>query len=514
MTIEAPAGTKPTAATHAAEGVLRSDVQAVNSATRRSLYKAREPIYPKAVHGTFRKVKWIAMAVLLAIYYIVPFLRWDRGPGQPDQAVLVDLDRPRLYFFFIELWPQEVYFLAGLLIVAALGLFLFTALFGRVWCGFACPQTVWTDLFIAVERMVEGDRNQRIRLTKEKWSAGKIGKRFAKHAIWLLIAISTGGAWVLYFYDAPTFLAEFFTGTAPLTAYLFVAGLTFTTYALAGFMREQVCTYMCPWPRIQAAMVDDESLSVTYLKARGEPRAPHKKGTDWDGRGDCIDCNQCVAACPMGIDIRDGDQLECINCGLCIDACDEVMDKVARPRGLIAFDSHDNVARRREGKPSRLRIFRTRTVFYATILAVVGAVMLVALVTRAPIDLNVLRDRNPLYVRLANGDVRNAYTIKIMNRSTAAMSMRIDVSGLPGADIRTAGGNVTGSGSGDGSGTDGKPELVVEVNADEIRSVRLLVTIPQSSISDDTMPCVVTVTDLTTGATASNSTIFLTGADK
>jgi cytochrome c oxidase accessory protein FixG len=483
----------------AAAGVPRSDVEAVNSATRRSLYKAREPIYPKAVHGTFRRAKWIVMSVLLAIYYIVPFLRWDRGPGNPDQAVLVDLDRPRLYFFFIELWPQEIYFLAGLLILAALALFLFTALFGRVWCGYACPQTVWTDLYIAVEHWIEGDRSQRIRLSKEPWSTRKFIKRVSKHAIWLVIAIATGGAWVLYFYDAPTFIGEFFTGQAPMMAYIFVGILTFTTYSLAGFMREQVCTYMCPWPRIQGAMVDSESISVTYLKARGEPRGRHKKGTSWDGRGDCIDCNQCVAACPMGIDIRDGDQLECINCGLCIDACDEVMDKIERPRGLIAYESHMGIERRRQGEPTGLRLIRSRTVFYAVVLTLVGGAMLTALIGRDALDLNVIRDRNPLYVRLSDGQIRNAYTLKIMNRSTEPVTLTLWADGIPGAELRAAGHT--------------PPEdLSVVVQPDEIRSVRLLVTAPASIQSDESLPVSIGVTDATGKVVASNNTIFVTGS--
>ena len=486
------------AAMDAAEGVARSDVEAVNSAARRTLYKAREPIYPKSVTGTFRRIKWAAMAVLLAIYYIVPFLRFDRGAGKPDQAVLVDLDRPRLYFFWLELWPQEIYFLAGLLILAALALFLFTALFGRVWCGYACPQTVWTDLYIAVERWIEGDRGARIRLAKEPWSLTKAGKRIAKHVIWLAIAVATGGAWVLYFYDAPTFLGEFFTGAAPLMAYVFVAGLTFTTYALAGFMREQVCTYMCPWPRIQGAMVDAESISVTYLKARGEPRGRHRKGASWDGRGDCIDCNQCVAACPMGIDIRDGDQLECINCGLCIDACDEVMGKIGRPRGLIAYESHAGVERRRRGAASSIRFLRTRTVFYAVVLAAVGLVMLAALIRREPVDLNVLRDRNPVFVRLSNGDIRNAYTLKIMNRGDRTVTLAISAAGLPAATVTVAGHTPP-------------DDLAVTIAPDEIRAVRLLLTVPASEILPFSSDITITVASADGAVTASNATVFLSG---
>ncbi|MFT3809870.1 MAG: cytochrome c oxidase accessory protein CcoG [Micropepsaceae bacterium] len=498
--MEGPASLERTVRTamEAAEGVARSDVEAVNSAVRRTLYKAREPIYPKSVKGTFRRIKWAVMAVLLAVYYIVPFIRFDRGIGKPDQAVLVDLDRPRLYFFWLELWPQEIYFLAGLLILAALALFLFTALFGRVWCGYACPQTVWTDLYIAVENWIEGDRGARIRLAKEPWSARKLGKRLAKHAIWLLIAVATGGAWVLYFYDAPTFLVEFFTGAAPLMAYVFVAGLTFTTYTLAGFMREQVCTYMCPWPRIQGAMVDVESISVTYLKARGEPRGRHKKGASWDGRGDCIDCNQCVAACPMGIDIRDGDQLECINCGLCIDACDEVMDKVGRPRGLIAYESHAGVERRRKGLASPIRFVRTRTVFYAVVLAAVGLIMLAALIGRTPVGIAVLRDRNPVFVRLSNGDIRNAYTIKIMNRGDAPVALVLTATGLPGAALTVAGHTPA-------------DDLALTVAPDEIRSVRLLVTVPADPARPVSHDIAVGVASADGAIAVTNDTVFLSG---
>jgi cytochrome c oxidase accessory protein FixG len=233
----------------AQDGEHAIDAQAVNSREYRALYKKREQIYPKLAHGTFRNLKWAAMIVLLAIYYVTPWLRWDRGASSPDQAVLVDFEGRRFYFFFIELWPQEVYYITGLLILGAFGIFLSSALFGRVWCGYACPQTVWTDLYIYVERLIEGDRNARMRLDKGPMSLAKAAKKTSKHIAWLLIAAATGGAWVFYFADAPTLFRELFTGTASVSAYLFVGILTFTTYALAGTMREQVCTYMCPWPR-------------------------------------------------------------------------------------------------------------------------------------------------------------------------------------------------------------------------------------------------------------------------
>ncbi|MGE0829769.1 MAG: cytochrome c oxidase accessory protein CcoG [Hyphomonadaceae bacterium] len=443
----------------------RIDVRAVNSKAAHALYKKREQIYPKLVQGRFRTIKWAAMAVLLAIYYITPWIRWDRGPMRPDQAVLVDFEGRRFYFFFIELWPQEVYYITGLLILAATGLFLATALFGRVWCGYACPQTVWTDLYIHVERWIEGDRNARIRLDKAPWTFGKAGKKISKHAIWLLIAAATGGAWVFYFGDAPTLTRNIFTGEASSAVYLFIGLLTFTTYALAGTMREQVCTYLCPWPRIQAAMTDADALSVTYRADRGDPRGAHKMGQSWEGRGDCIDCNQCVAACPQGIDIRDGDQLECINCALCIDACDAIMAKVGRPKGLIAYDTAANVGRRAKGERARLRFLRPRTILYAAVAALVGAIMLHQLLNRQTLTLDVARDRSPPFVRLSNGDIRNNYLIKVINMAPEDRALELSITGLAGAEL-----SMLGAAAGDG--------LAVQARGDSVTSVRVHVTAP------------------------------------
>ena len=241
------------------------------------------PRRPKSIRsgssGTFRRLKWTLLVICLGVYYFLPFVRWDRGPNEPSQAVLVDFAHSRFYFFFIELWPQEVYYFTGLLILASLALFLSNALFGRVWCGYFCPQTVWTDLFFAVERWIEGDRRDRIKLDAAPWTADKITKRVAKHGVWLMIAWWTGGAWVLYFGDAPTLVRELATLQAPFVAYVWIGIFTFTTYYLAGFMREQVCLYMCPWPRIQAALTDTEALNVTYRRDRGEPRMSLKEAT-------------------------------------------------------------------------------------------------------------------------------------------------------------------------------------------------------------------------------------------
>ncbi len=485
----------------AATGVAAIDAVAVNSAAARQLYKKREPIYPKLVYGRFRAAKWALLAATLGVYYLLPWLRWPRGPAEPDQAVLVDFAGGRFYFFFIEIWPSELYFVTGLLILAALALFLATALFGRVWCGYACPQTVWTDLFIAAERLLEGDRNARIKLAKAPWTPEKILRKTGKHAIWLLIAAATGGAWILYFHDAPTIAAKFFRGEAAPSAYLFAGILTFTTYMLAGSMREQVCTYMCPWPRIQAALTDEESLQVTYRADRGEPRGPHKKGDSWTGRGDCVDCRACVAACPMGIDIRDGAQLECINCALCIDACDEVMAKVGRPKGLIAYDTDRNMARRRLGERPRFRLVRARTVLYAAVFALVGAIMLFALSARETTDLNVLKDRTPPFVRLSDGSVRNAYTLKIVNKMSEAreFTVRLD---SPAPLALTA----VGTAAEDSA-------LRLTIAGDDVRALRVFVTAAPGAAATPSMPLVFSVEDAA-GDKASAPATFMTEREK
>jgi len=290
--------------------------------TNESLYAAREPIFPKRVSGYFRRLKWAVMIATLGVYYLTPWIRWDRGPNLPDQAVLVDLANRRFYFFWIEIWPHEFYFVAGLLIMAGLGLFLFTSALGRVWCGYTCPQTVWTDLFILVERWIEGDRNARVRLWNGKWTLRKWRLRLTKWVVWLLIAVATGGAWVFYFADAPTLLKDLVTGQAHVVAYTTMAILTATTFLFGGIAREQICIYACPWPRIQAAMMDEDTLVVGYKPWRGEPRKHSQEVKDGAPMGDCIDCMACVNVCPVGIDIRDGEQLECITCALCIDAAD------------------------------------------------------------------------------------------------------------------------------------------------------------------------------------------------
>lgn len=450
------------------QSVERLEAEAVNSAkTRKPLYEARKKIFPKRAEGRFRRFKWLVMLVTLGIYYLTPFLRWDRGPYAPDQAVLIDIANRRFYFFFIEIWPQEFFFVAGLLVMAGLGLFLVTSAVGRAWCGYTCPQTVWVDLFLVVERAIEGDRNARMKLDAAPFTFEKLRKRVLKHAIWLVIGVLTGGAWIFYFADAPTLAMEFMTGQAPMIAYSTVAILTATTYVFGGLMREQVCTYMCPWPRIQAAMLDENSLVVTYNDWRGEPRSRHAKKAAAAGEsiGDCVDCNACVAVCPMGIDIRDGQQLECITCALCIDACDGVMDKIGKPRGLIAYatlsEYQSNMALATDNgrhaiRPANVRdedgsfknsirhfdwriVFRPRTLLYTAIWAAVGIGLLVALVTRERLALNVLHDRNPQYVLESSGSIRNGYTVRILNMVPQPRTISLTIEGIPNAVMKING---------------------------------------------------------------------------
>lgn len=407
-----------------------------------SLYAAREPIFPRRVSGRFRNLKWVILAVTLGIYYLVPWIRWDRGPSLPDQAVLLDLANRRFYFFWIEIWSHEFYFVAGLLIMAGLGLFLFTSALGRVWCGYACPQTVWTDLFILVERWVEGDRNARLRLHRQqKTDFRKVRLRVTKWVLWLLIAVATGGAWVFYFADAPTLFVELFTGQAHAVAYGTVAVLTATTFVFGGFMREQICIYACPWPRIQAAMMDEDTLTVAYRDWRGEPRK-HSQEAKSEPMGDCIDCMACVNVCPMGIDIRDGQQLECITCALCIDACDDVMERIGKSRGLIDYIALADETREREGHAPRAiwrHVFRPRTLLYTALWGGVGVALIVALFIRADIEMTVAPIRNPTFVTMSDGSIRNTYDIRLRNKNNEERLFRVFVKGNPALRVQLEG---------------------------------------------------------------------------
>jgi cytochrome c oxidase accessory protein FixG len=488
-----------------AGSVEAHDVEAVNKTERRQLYAARPKVYPKLASGTFRNLKWLVMAATLAVYYGLPWLRWNRGPDLPDQAVLLDMANNRYFFFFLEIWPQEFYYITGLLVLSALALFLATAVAGRVWCGYSCPQTVWTDLMVTVERFWQGDRNARIRLDKEPLSAGKVFKKVMTHLSWLLIGLVTGGALVFYFRDAPTLAVELVTGTAPAIAYLFLGIFAFSTYLLGGIAREQVCIYMCPWPRIQGAMTDRYTLLVSYKPERGEPRGPARKGkdgiVDWSTRGDCIDCKACVAVCPTGIDIRDGSQLECIQCALCIDACDEIMEKIGRPKGLIAYDTVAKQEAQAKGEHEPHKFVRARTLLYAGVMALVGAVMLAVWFNRTTLEINVLRDRNPPFVRLSDGGVRNGYTVKILNKLHEPRVYTLRPDGIPGASMRIL-------------GLEDQTEPKITVATDALRELRVLVTVPDASLSalkGTSHDFAIVVRDAGTGSESRRTTSFQSG---
>ncbi len=475
---------------------LRSESPVSDSNTPApSLYAAREPIFPRRVSGNFRSLKWVLLTLMLGVYYITPWLRWDRGPELPDQAVLLDLGGRRFFFFWIEIWPHEFYFVAGLLVMAGLGLFLFTSALGRVWCGYACPQTVWTDLYILVERWIEGDRNARLRLHRQKkMDFRKARLRITKWTVWFLIGLATGGAWVFYFTDAPTLLVDLVTLNAHPVAYTTMLVLTLTTFFFGGFAREQICIYACPWPRIQAAMMDEDTLTIGYRDWRGEARG---KGKNREGLGDCIDCAACVNVCPMGIDIRDGQQMACITCGLCIDACDDMMDKVGKPRGLIDYLALSDETREREGHEPRSvwkHIFRPRVILYTSLWSLVGIGLVFALFIRPEIEMTVAPVRNPTFVTLSDGSIRNTYDVRLLNKRGESRPFRITLTGNEYLRVQL----------------EGTPYETVDVPANETHLQKVYVIAPRGSepAESERVDFRFWVEDLTTGDRAHNDTIF------
>ena len=387
------------------------------------LYAARQKIYPREIAGRFQSMRTIAVWVLLGIYYLLPWFRWS---GR--QAVLFDLPARKFHIFALTLWPQDFYFLTWLLVIAALSLFFFTALAGRLFSGYACPQTVWTETYLWMERLVEGSRSQQMKLAKAPWTAGKVLRKTAKQFLWIGFGLWTGFTFVGYFTPITELAGKIVTfSTGPWETFwvLFYGGATFVN---AGFMREQVCKYMCPYARFQSAMFDKDTLIIMYDDTRGEPRGARKKGSDRQakGLGDCVDCTVCVQVCPTGIDIRQGLQYECIACAACIDACDEVMDKVGYPRGLVRYDTQNGL----EGKPRH--VIRPRTIVYATLLLALSAGLVYTITHRNVVGVDVLRDRNALYRERPDGSIENVYNVKILNKDSDAHEFRITGTGLPG----------------------------------------------------------------------------------
>ena len=393
-----------------------------------ALFAKREKIYPREVHGVYATLRNTSVMVLLAIYFLLPWLSWD---GR--QAVLFDLPARKFYIFGLTFWPQDFLNLAFLLIIAALSLFFFTALAGRLWCGYACPQTVWTELFIRVERLFEGSRLQQIRLDKlPRWNPERLRAKLLKHAVWLFIAWFTGFTFIAYFRPAGQLLADMLIFNLGPWETFWLFFYTFATYGNAGWMREQVCMYMCPYARFQSAMFDDDTLIVSYDRQRGEPRGSRRASEDYKNRGlgDCIDCRICVQVCPTGIDIRYGLQYQCIGCCACIDACDDVMDKMQYPQGLIRYTTQNAVT----GK--RSRVLRPRVLIYATVMLVFIGLFAYTVVQRIPLELDVIRDRNQLY-RETQGLIENVYTLKIINMDAADHYYALSVSGIQNVTLET-----------------------------------------------------------------------------
>lgn len=383
-----------------------------------SYYAAHQKVYPREVTGRFTQLRLTAAWVLLGLFYLLPWMGWDGRQG-----ILFDLPARQFHLFGLTLWPQDFIFLAWLLVMAALSLFFFTAIAGRLWCGYACPQTVWTEVFLWLERVTEGDRARRMRLDAGPWSADKIGRKAAKQALWIAFALWTGFTFVGFF----TPIRELATRTLALdlgpweTFWLLFYG--FATYGNAGFLREQVCRYMCPYARFQSAMFDKDTLIISYDAERGDPRGGRRRGTDPRavGLGDCTDCTLCVQVCPTGIDIRRGLQYECIACAACIDACDSVMDRMGYARGLVRYDTQNSLQHR--GK----HLLRPRVVIYGALLSLLFAGFIAALALRRPVALDVLHDRNTLYRRLDSGGIENVYLLKIMNKGGGTKEFRVSL---------------------------------------------------------------------------------------
>lgn len=389
-----------------------------------AFYAAHQKIYPRMVSGVFARWRTVMVLLTLGVFYLLPWINWGAG----RQAFLIDLPGRKFNLFWWTFWPQDLFYLTAILIISALSLFLFTAVGGRLWCGYTCPQTVWTEAFVWMERLIEGDRMKQMRLADAPWSAGKLGKRTAKYGLWLIFALWTGFTFVGFF----TPIRELFGNVLQLSVgpwegfWILFYGLA--TFGNAGFLREQVCIYMCPYARFQSAMFDKDTLVISYDTARGEPRGARSKKADYKalGLGDCIDCTQCVQVCPTGIDIRDGLQYQCIACAACIDICDDVMEKMGYPKGLIRYTTQNAI----EGQPSS--VTRARVLIYGAILVGVCVALVISVLLRVPLALDVLRDRSALYRETVDGDIENVYTLKVMNMDGASHAYQLDVSGIAG----------------------------------------------------------------------------------
>jgi cytochrome c oxidase accessory protein FixG len=418
---------------------LEGPVSAAVDSTEQALYEVRKKIYPRAVHGKFAAWRWTFVLLTQLVFYGVPWLSWN---GR--QAVLFDLAARKFYVLGLVFWPQDVVYLTILLIISACSLFLFTAVAGRLWCGYACPQTVYTEIFIWIERMVEGDRPARMKLDRSSLTPRKLGLKATKHGLWIALALWTGFTFVGYFTPILTLGREVLAlATGPWETF-WILFYGFATYGNAGWMREQVCKYMCPYARFQSVMFDSDTLIITYAGERGEPRGSRARSVDHKakGLGDCVDCGICVQVCPTGIDIRQGLQYECIGCAACIDGCDQVMEKVGYPKGLIRYSTENALKGHYRADRILKRIFRPRVLIYSGILWAIIIAALVSLHQRAPVKVDVIRDRGNVMREADDPEVQNVYRLQIMNTQEVARDVRIGVSGLDGIEIEGEVGSV------------------------------------------------------------------------
>ena len=394
------------------------------------LYAADKKIYPRAVHGWFAAWRWLLVWATQLVFYGGAWLTWN---GR--QAVLFDIAHRKFYIFGLVFWPQDIIYLAVLLIICALSLFLFTAVAGRLWCGYACPQTVYTEIFLWVERMIEGDRNRRIQLDRDPWNARKTGIKAAKHGVWIAIALWTGFTFVGYFTPIRELWGEVTGFSAGPWETFWILFYGFATYGNAGWMREQVCTYMCPYARFQSAMFDKDTLIITYDRDRGEPRGARSRSADDRTLGDCVNCGICVQVCPTGIDIRNGLQYQCIGCAACIDGCDGVMDRVGSPRGLIRYSTQNALERKLPRQALMARAFRPRVLIYGAILCAIAVGAVVGLYARVPLKVDVIRDRAAIAREVEGGRIENVYRLQIMNTAETARTFEITATGLPALEV-------------------------------------------------------------------------------
>jgi cytochrome c oxidase accessory protein FixG len=430
-----------------------------------SLYQSGQAIYAKAVHGLFSKWRWALVWITQIVFYGLPWLEWNAR-----QAILFDLEARRFFIFGLVLYPQDFIYLTGLLVISALALFLFTAVAGRLWCGYACPQTVYTEIFMWIEHKVEGDRSARMRLDKSGASAAKLGKKATKHALWVVFSLWTGFTFVGYFTPIRELAALSLAASLGPWQSFWVFFYGFATYGNAGFMREQVCKYMCPYARFQSAMFDKDTMIVTYDEARGEPRGARKKSADPKalGLGECVDCTLCVQVCPTGIDIRKGLQYECIGCGACIDACDEVMDKVGYPKGLIKYSTQNGMTNGWTTAQMIKRAMRPRVLVYTSILAAICVAVGVSLYLRVPLKVDVIRDRGALARQVEQGYIENVFRLQIMNATESTQRYALTVDGLPGLRLAS------------------EPEI--DVLPTEVRSMAVRIQLPPGAAASGSHP--------------------------